>query len=146
MILVPYRTGTHRKFLFFFFQAKSVGQATLLLHHPFMLTMCGPTQCGKTKLIVNIIKNIDKVIVPTPNKLLYLYTAEQPDYDDIKQIVRDKRETSKLKLCEFVDCNGGVPTMDMLKNKLGDATLLVLDDLMVIVASENVKNLILSCS
>jgi stage III sporulation protein SpoIIIAA len=31
--------------------------------------MCGPTQCGKTALIKDIIRDIDKVIKPTPDKL-----------------------------------------------------------------------------
>ena len=65
-----------------------MGRTTIPLQHPFMLTMCGPTQCGKTHLMVKIIDNIDNVIEPVPDKLLYLYTAEQTGYDDIKQIVR----------------------------------------------------------
>jgi hypothetical protein len=107
-----------------------------------MLTWCGPKQCGKTELIKNI-ANIDDVIVPTPNKLLYLYSAEQPKYDDMKQIICDNLETSKLKMYEFVDCNQGIPSMNKLKTKLSNATLLVLDDLMVIAASntKNVENL-----
>jgi predicted AAA+ superfamily ATPase len=46
-----------------------------------MMTMCGPTQSGKTHLITEIIEDIDNVIQPTPDKLIYLYTAEQPGYD-----------------------------------------------------------------
>jgi hypothetical protein len=105
--------------------------------------MCGPTQCGKTALIRDMIEHIDRVIVPTPDKLLYLYTAEQSNYDDIKQTIRNNAETSKLKTYEFIDCNQGIPSISELKNKLGDATLLVLDDLMVVAASntKNVENL-----
>ena len=104
-----------------------------------LLTLCGLTQCGKTELIKNIIANIDDVIIPTPNKLLCLYSGEQPKYDNMKQIIRDNLETSKLKTYKFVDCNRGIPSMNKLKTKLSDATLLVLDDLMVIAAS-NTKN------
>jgi predicted AAA+ superfamily ATPase len=105
--------------------------------------MCGPTQCGKTALIKDVIRDIDKVIKPTPDKLLYLYTAEQSNYDDIKQIIRTNAATSKLKTYEFIDCNQGIPSISELKTKLGDAMLLVLDDLMVIAASntKNVENL-----
>ena len=61
----------------------------------------------------------------------------------MKQIICDNLETSKLKTYEFVDCNQGIPSMNELKTKLSDATLLVLDDLMVIAASntKNVENL-----
>ena len=105
--------------------------------------MCGPTQCGKTALIKDILKHIDRVVIPTPDKLLYLYTAEQANYDDIKQLIRTNASTSKLKTYEFIDCNQGIPSIDELRPKLGDATLLVLDDLMVLAASntKNVENL-----
>jgi hypothetical protein len=104
--------------------------------------MCGLTQSGKTHLITSMIDDIDDIIQPTPDKLIYLYTAEQPGYDKIKQIVRTNASTSKLKSCEFIDCNKGIPTMSALKPKLGEATLLVLDDLMIISASnkENIEN------
>jgi DNA replication protein DnaC len=108
-----------------------------------MLTMCGPTQCGKTHLIVKIIDNIDDVIEPPPDKLLYLYTAGQTSYDDIKQIVRKNAPTSALKSCEFINCNNGIPSIASLKSRLGTATLLILDDLMIIAASnkENMEKL-----
>ena len=118
----------------------------LPLQHPFMMTICGPTQSGKTHKIVEVIDNIDKVIQPTPDKLLYLYTAEQPSYDKIKEIIRDKATTSTLKTCEFIDCTKGIPTIADIKPKLGDATLKVLDDLMVLAMttkenSDNLNNL-----
>jgi predicted AAA+ superfamily ATPase len=73
--------------------------------------MCGPTQCGKTALIKDIVKNIDRVIKPTPDRLVYLYTADQTNYDDIKQIIRKNAATSKLKTFEFIDCNQGIPSI-----------------------------------
>jgi hypothetical protein len=108
-----------------------------------MMTVCGPTQSGKTYKIVEIIDNIDDIIYPTPDKLLYLYTAEQLSYDKIKEIIRNKPATSKLKIFEFVDCTKGIPTIADIKPKLGDATLLVLDDLMVLAMTtkENFDNL-----
>jgi hypothetical protein len=108
-----------------------------------MMTVCGPTQSGKTYKIVEIIEHIDEVIQPTPDKLLYLYTAEQPGYDKIKEIIRNNTTTSKLQTCEFVDCTKGVPTVADIKPKLGNATLMVLDDLMVLAMTtkENADNL-----
>ena len=111
-----------------------------------MMTVCGPTQSGKTHKIVEIVDNIDDVIRPTPDKLLYLYTAEQPSYDKIKEIIRNKPTTSKLKTFEFIDCTKCIPTVADIKTKLGEATLLVLDDLMVLAMttkenSDNLNNL-----
>ena len=115
----------------------------LPLQHPFMMTMCGPTQCGKTYKITEVVEHIDEVIKPTPDKLIYLYTAEQPSYDKIKEIVCTNAPTSKLKSCEFIDCTKGIPAMTDLKPKLGEAALLILDDLMILAAvdRENADNL-----
>ncbi|CAB3982341.1 DNA polymerase [Paramuricea clavata] len=113
---------------------------TIPLQHPFMMTLCGPTQCGKTRYITDIIKNNDELIEPPVDKLLYLYTVYQPAYDDIQKHIRDNAATNALKTCEFVDCSGGILSLDEVRVKLGKATLLVLDDLMV-VANANRTNL-----
>ena len=41
--------------------------ATLPFNHPFVMTITGPTQCGKTMWINKLIENIDVMIVPTPD-------------------------------------------------------------------------------
>ncbi|CAB3977067.1 Hypothetical predicted protein [Paramuricea clavata] len=107
------------------------------------MTICGPTQSGKTHKIVEVIDHIDDVIQPTTDKLLYLYTAKQPSYDKIKEIICDKSTTLALKICEFIDCTKGIPTIADIKPKFGDATLMVLDDLMVLAMTtkENADNL-----
>jgi hypothetical protein len=57
--------------------------------------------------------------------------------------MRDKNKTSELKNYEFLDCNKGIPLIEELKPKLGKATLLILDDLMVLATAnkENADNL-----
>ena len=118
-------------------------KCTIPLQHPFMMTVCGPTQCGKTRFIMDLIKQNDKLIVPPVDKLLYLYSIEQTGYDDIKKNIRDNADTSTLKTYEFLDCSNGIPSINDLRGKLSKATLLVLDDLMVLAASNknNLENL-----
>ncbi len=129
--------------LLIFLQAKKIKRCTIPLHHPFMMTLCGPTQSGKTYIIKRIVESVDALITPTPTKLLYLYTCYQPIYDEIIGVIKEKKESSSLKDYEFIDCNKGIPSILQLKNKLGEKTLLVLDDLMVVSASskENTENL-----
>ena len=103
-----------------------------------MATVCGPSQSGKTYLIEKIIRNHETLIEPNIDKLVYLYTVDK--YDDIKQYIRDNAHTSTLKTFEFIDCNKGIPSMEIIKEKLGKNTLLVLDDLMVL-ATTNSTNL-----
>ena len=104
------------------------------------MTACGPSQCGKSYFIAKLIKNHDELIHPRIDKLLYLYSADQPNYDDIKKHIRDNAHTSTLQTYEFLDCSKGIPSIDEIKTKLGKATLLVLDDLMLI-ATANSTNL-----
>ena len=73
-------------------------KCTIPLQHPFMMTVCGPTQCGKTRFIMDLIKQNDELIVPPVDKLLYLYSIEQTGYDDIKKNIRDNADTSTLTL------------------------------------------------
>ncbi len=109
-----------------------------------MMTLCGPTQSGKTYLISQIIENADSLITPTPTKLVYLYTCYQSIYNDIKDHIDKGKETHTLKEYEFIDCNKGIPSMAQLETKLSsEGTLLVLDDLMIISTSDkqNTENL-----
>jgi hypothetical protein len=105
-----------------------------------MMTVCGPTQCGKTRFIMDIIKHNDQLLAPPADKLLYLYSIEQTGYDDIKKHIRDNANTATLKTYEFLDCANGIPSINDLRGKLSKATLLVLDDLMVL-AGKNKNNL-----
>jgi hypothetical protein len=108
-----------------------------------MMTVCGPSQSGKTRYIINIIKHNQTLIEPPPDKLIYLYSVEQTGYDEIKKHVRDNADNSTLQTYEFLDCSQGIPPWEEIKPKLGKATLLVLDDLMIIGASNksNLENL-----
>jgi hypothetical protein len=92
---------------------------------------------------MDLIKQNDKLIVPPVDKLLYLYSIEQTGYDDIKKYICDNADTSTLKTYEFLDCSNGIPSINDLRGKLSKATLLVLDDLMVLAASNkiNLENL-----
>ncbi|CAB4030437.1 DNA polymerase [Paramuricea clavata] len=107
---------------------------TIPFEHPFMMMVCGPSQSGKSYFIENIIKNHEKLITPRIDKLIYLYTVDK--YDSIKQHIRDNKQTSTLKTFEFIDCNQGIPSMEIIKEKLGENTLLVLDDLMVVATTD----------
>lgn len=113
-------------------------------HHPFLMTLCGPSQSGKTYKILQIIQHADVMITPCITKLLYLFTAYQDMYDKIKQIIdKGKQNGSKLTSYEFIDCSKSIPSFEKIKPKLGERTLLVLDDLMITSVSnkENTENL-----
>ena len=69
--------------------------------------------------------------------LVYLYTAKQPIYDEMKII-----EAQKINI-KFIDCNKGIPLASDLQTNLSHNRLVVLDDLMTVATSSkgNTDNL-----
>ena len=115
----------------------------LPFQHPFMLTLCGPSQSGKTYWIYNLINHIDCMIKPVPLKIVYLYTKYQEIYDKMKNVVVERKSYSNLKEIEFVNCFKAIPTSSELKAKIGESSLVIYDDLMTTAASssQNIMNL-----
>ena len=54
----------------------------MMMKHPFTCLVSGPTGCGKTTLVKEIIQQ--KCIQPIPKTILWLYAADQPLYKDMK--------------------------------------------------------------
>ena len=77
--------------------SSKINTAVIPFQHPFMLTACGPSQCGKTYWIFKLFKYIKEMIEPTPNKTIYLY-------DEMKRII----EAQKINF-KFIECNKGIP-------------------------------------
>ena len=73
-----------------------------------MLTICGPSQSGKTYWIYNLLFHLEKMIVPSIVKIVYLYTTYQPLYDKIKAVIREKKNIS----IEFIMCEKDIPRAD----------------------------------
>ena len=57
--------------------------------HPFTCIISGPTMCGKTFLLKEILKNKDVLIKPPPQRIILCYKAWQPTYDDFKNSLAD---------------------------------------------------------
>ena len=85
----------------------------LPFRHPFTSTVSGPTTSGKTNFVLRLIDNVDDMIQPTPEKIIYYYTKYQSIFDDYTQ----------------VDFCQGIPKVNDVE-KASNA-LVVLDDLMV---------------
>jgi hypothetical protein len=80
------------------------------LHHPFTAMVCGPTQCGKTRFVLQLIRNAN-FINPPPERIIWCFGCYQDDYRNSDCI-------------EFVE---GIPNSDILD---GRRTMLIIDDLM----------------
>jgi len=45
----------------------------LFLKHPFTAVVVGPTCCGKTQFVFKLIDNVDCMIDPPPDRIVYCY-------------------------------------------------------------------------
>ena len=85
------------------------------LKHPFTGMVVGPTQCGKTTLVLDLIERADEAIVPPPERFIWCYDKFPPAANRIDKEI------------EFVD---GLPDVDDLLNDSRRA-LIVIEDLML---------------
>ena len=95
---------------------------------PYSLLLCGPTGCGKTTWIVELLKSHEELCTHTPKKLIWIYGVEQPDlFKTIKEIWAPRQ-------CEFVE---GFPEelMSRLEKTNDRGSLCIFDDVMNEVSS-----------
>jgi hypothetical protein len=55
------------------------------LIHPFTLCVIGPTQAGKSRLVLEIIDRASEIISETIDKIIYVYTEDQPLFHQFKR-------------------------------------------------------------
>ena len=62
-----------------------------IFKHPFNCVLSGPTSCGKTYLLHQILKYKDVMIKDSPRQIILCYKTWQPRYDLIKADVQNIR-------------------------------------------------------
>jgi len=96
--------------------------------HPFNCIISGPTMCGKTFFLKEILKFREVLISPLPTKIYYCYKSWQKTYDDFKDLIPGIVFVKGL--LDFEDLN------EMKKN------MIIFDDLMnEVIESESVMNI-----
>jgi hypothetical protein len=88
-----------------------------LFLHPFTSILAGPSKSGKTEFAKKFIKNLDHLVCPVPEQVLWCYSEWQPTYFEFMK-------NPKVKLIE------GLPDLGQLKATSNIPKLLVMDDLM----------------
>jgi hypothetical protein len=92
------------------------------LKHAFTCTVAGPTSSGKTWFVFRLIKHVESMITPPPEKIVYCYGKFLPMFAEYPTV-------------EFQE---GLPSVDQFDGR--QRVLLIIDDLMN-EADENVCNL-----
>ena len=83
--------------------------------HPFTCVLAGPSGSGKTTFVLKLISNINSLIIPIPNEIIYCYSEWQPVYTELK-------EKWNITFCE------GLPNTDDFEPS--HQQLVIIDDLM----------------
>ncbi|WAR17793.1 hypothetical protein MAR_032387 [Mya arenaria] len=97
-----------------------INSQNMTFQHPFTMMISGPTACGKTTFVKDVLQNHKSRIQPTVQRILWLYKRWQPLYSIIRESV--------LPRVEFVQC---IPT-DLADDDFFDPrfnNLLILVDL-----------------
>lgn len=92
------------------------------LKHPFTCTVAGPTSSGKTQFVFRLIRHVNELINPPPERILYCYGEFQSSFAEFPQV-------------EFHE---GLPDVGQFDGRF--RVLLIVDDLMN-EADQNVCNI-----
>ena len=89
-------------------------EQTLIFKHPFTMTVSGPTCCGKTTWLKNVL--LSGSITPSPRQIIWCYREWQPLYREMMQQIQN---------ITFVE------GIQVPETNTGSPQLIVLDDLMI---------------
>jgi hypothetical protein len=89
---------------------------TLPFVHPFSMVIAGPSMAGKTRWVVNLIKNTNWLVTPPPNMIYWCYTEWQSLYDRLALEI------------DTIKFHRGLIDMDLIDQSIHN--MIVLDDLM----------------
>ena len=94
-----------------------------ILEGPFTCIIAGPTGCGKTQLVMKLLRYYKQMITPTPNRILWFYAIhQQQNFNTMKKL--------------GVEFHEGVPYIDLIQTNPSTHTVVVIDDLMAETNSE----------
>src|SRR5438105_3400638 len=88
-----------------------------VLRHPFTYCIYGPTQCGKTTYVLDLIANRDKIISEKFDRIIYLYGIDQPKYHEFSLSHPDVVFTKDMEALDDIT-NDGVNSLLCIDDKL----------------------------
>ena len=73
----------------------SVTRGSFVFQHPMTMNVCGPTCCGKTTWLKQLLLNVDKMIQTRSHNIFWFYKRLQPIYTELNK---------KLNNTKFIQC------------------------------------------
>ena len=118
---VPHQVGTGRMSHELDTNTIKSTKTSMVFFHPFTMTVSGPTSCGKTTLIKNILQRAQFLISPPPTRIIWLYKRWQPLYYELRKTV-----TPRIEFVQGIPL--GLESDSFISTK--ENNLIILDDLM----------------
>lgn len=87
--------------------------------HPFTCLIAGPTQSGKTHFTFALLKNMDVMINPIPEKVIWFYGEYQEKFKDLPPFVELRKGLDGLD--DFDHLERKLIILDDLMNEIGDS-------------------------
>lgn len=113
----------------------SVGEVVSPFLLPCNFIITGQTGAGKTELVKKMLFHIDKLFLPPPDRIIYVYTLYQPIFDEMERQLGSK-----------ITFRNDIPTGEELKEhyqETKESSLVILDDkLSSLDSSKSGKNLV----
>ena len=97
----------------------SLGIMDPRLKHPFTCIIAGSSGCGKTQFVLNLVKNIESLIHPIPQKIIWFYSEWQDEYNKVNAEFNE----SIPKLCDIDKDTPKLMIIDDLMGKCDDILL-----------------------
>lgn len=89
---------------------------------PLCLSLYGASRCGKSRLLAQLLLNIDKVFDPPPDRIVFVYSIFQDVYEEL-----ERKLGSRI---HFITTTPDAAELETFYKETGQTTLLALDDRM----------------
>ena len=60
----------------------------IMFKTPFTLNIIGPSKCGKTSLVLDLLEHNSIMMTPAPQKIIYCYSLYQQLFDYLREKVK----------------------------------------------------------
>ena len=105
---------------------KNAASNSFIFAHPFSMIVAGPSRCGKTYWVINLLLNAEERIKPVPEKIVYCYAHWQPKYEVLKKHIDSVHWHEGMPSKSFLDdiSNAIVILDDLMAESVNDAALM----------------------
>ena len=93
------------------------------LKENFKLFISGPSRCGKTFFVADLLQNIQTFAAQPPSRVIYIYKVWQTKFDEMKSVVHIFMEDEKNIIDKIKEYATGVPILIVFDDMINSSSL-----------------------